>query len=509
MALFTRRYDFNAAPTCPTCGSVNKTPSKPFAAHTRSPRVSELLRCNDIPSETELSEFQDVIMHGPGRLADIDKRIERSRNLIDMLMRERHSLESDMEDAKILSSPVRRLPPDILHSICLETIPSSLDIMSPNFEFSDSLNTRSSPWTISQVCRRWRSTVVNSPELWSSTSLVNATQSLLMTASGLIKPRSNLQSMFLLGIRLQRSQSFPLTLSLWSASDVSQHPFLALISIHAYALQNLRIHVPVRSLVAFSGCRGRLERLEHLILESNDESLPEGWAINVFEYAPRLRILIAPIHHFPRAVEIPWFQLCHCTLQIDDEHDLPLLELLDNVKSADICSGGNLLRVPQGHKPIHLPRLTSLALTSQNPVATPSPDLRVIFSSLSLPNLVDLHITYFAMPVLPHISIQPNVITRLELTRISSTAGGIPSSENMPLRHLRVLDLSGCELDCDYSSFVKMVEARRQGDHSKCDQLETLYLATPLELGGPTAEIWSNLLEGGLNVMYGAQNVAD
>lgn len=84
-----------------------------------------------------------------------------------------------------------------------------------------------------------------------------------------------------------------------------------------------------------------------------------------------------------------------------------------------------LLRVPQGRKPIHLPRLTSFALTSDNPMGTPVHH-RLIFASffsLSLPNLVDLCVTYSGISVLPHISIRPNVITRLELTRLSSTAG--------------------------------------------------------------------------------------
>ncbi|SJL16988.1 uncharacterized protein ARMOST_20526 [Armillaria ostoyae] len=529
--------------TCPTCGSLNGPTWAAVAAYTApvphpcSPRVSKLLRSNDIPSEADLSDIQDVANRGRRRMADIDEKIAGARELIDTLERERCSIAAEIEEFKIVSSPVRRLPPNVLRSICLETIPSSSDIMSPTFRFCDSLDTRSSPWTISHVCRRWRSMVESAPELWSSTSLV---------IDDIRSADSNFRDIFLFGIRVKRSQSHPLTVSLRSASDVSQHPILALLPIYASALKNLRLHVPIISLGAFSRCRGLLDCLDHLILESNEVGVPAGWTNSTFGYAPKLRTFTAPIHNLPRGVEIPWSQLSHCGLQTDDEQDLSLLKRLDNVKSADIRSSGTLLRVPQGRRPIHLPRLTSLALTSQNPMDTTSPDIRVIFSSLYLPNLVDLHITYSAVPVFPHIDI-PNLITRLELTRLSSTSKindkytfpglqtllntipnlrclvlnsaralssddisllrGIPLPSHVPLPHLRVLDLCGCKLKFDHWNIVEMVKTRRKGNDTDCDQLETLYLAFPLKLYGPAKDIWQNLLDEGLNVVYGAHNV--
>ncbi|KAK0209291.1 hypothetical protein DFS33DRAFT_1485492, partial [Desarmillaria ectypa] len=153
---------------CLTCGSAKR---ETFAVHERSARVSELLRCNHGPSEKELAHFQDAIKWEPGLIADIDERIARARELLDTLVQDRKSIEKNIEDAKTLSSPVRRLPPDVLRSICLEAISSPSDIMSTSFDFSDSLDTRRAPCTISQVYRKWRSTIVSAPELWSSTSI--------------------------------------------------------------------------------------------------------------------------------------------------------------------------------------------------------------------------------------------------------------------------------------------------------------------------------------------------
>ncbi|KAK0187488.1 hypothetical protein F5146DRAFT_712190 [Armillaria mellea] len=290
--------------TCPTCGSLNGPTWAAVAAYTApvphpcSPRISKFLRSNDIPSEADLSDIQDVVNRGRRRMADIDEKIAGARELIDTLERERRSIAAEIEDFKIVSSPVRRLPPNVLCSICLETIPSSSDIMSPAFRFCDSLDTRSSPWTLSHVCRRWRSTIESAPELWSSTSLV---------IDDIRSADSNFRDSLLVWDPSQALNP----VSLRSASDVSQHPLLALLPIYASALKNLRLHVPIISLRAFSRCRGLLDCLDHLILESNEVEVPAGWTNSTFGYAPKLRTFIAPIHNLPRGVEIPWSQLSH------------------------------------------------------------------------------------------------------------------------------------------------------------------------------------------------------
>ncbi|KAK0221279.1 hypothetical protein IW262DRAFT_889640 [Armillaria fumosa] len=539
--------DFVAA--CPTCGSVQMPTGSPSVEHVRSPRVSELLGCNDIPSETELSEFQDMVNRGPGRITDIDERIAQARALIQELQQERISLMLEMEDAKIASSPVRRLPSDVLRSICLAAIPSPSDIMSLSFGYFDSLDTREPPWTISHVCRAWRSSVLGSPELWSSTSLVviDRRSPVRSTRDEIPSSQSNSHRTFLFGTRLRRSQNHPLTVSLWSAGDASQHPFLTQISVYASALKSLRINIPIQSLRALYGCRGRLDSLENLMLQSYGPVVPQASTIDVFEYAPNLRACTA--HYIPDAVKIPWHQLSHCVLQINGEEDLLFLERLHNVKSAEINTHTRgFARVLHGHTPIHLPRMKSLTLTSQNFAGTQMPNIRVILSSLSLPNLVDLCLTYYTVPVLPRIS-KPNMITRLEIRLqwlsphdhvyekytfpgLLSLLHAVPNLRNLvlysdrelssddisrlrltplqshvPVPRLRVLDLKGCKLDCDHSSLVEIVEARRQGNSPDCDQLETLYLTSPLELDGQAADIWQTLLDEGLNVVYGTQNV--
>ncbi len=186
-----------------------------------------------------------------------------------------------------------------------------------------------------------------------------------------------------------------------------------------------------------------------------------------------------------------------------------------------------------------LPSLTSLTLSSMKTSGTSS-EIRFMFSLLSVPNLVDLHLIYAGKPVLPHIKAR-NTITTLRITRLLITAGGStetytfpglpkllnsvgnlqhfilrsaralssddisllnPSPANAPLPHLKTLDVRGCTFNFDHSMFVGMVNTRRGGSDTKWDQLETVYLGSSLVLDDFAAGIWQDLVDDGLKVMY-------
>ncbi|KAG7439631.1 uncharacterized protein BT62DRAFT_860879, partial [Guyanagaster necrorhizus] len=120
---------------------------------------------NDAPTDAELSDFQEIVKKASGRIAELDERIADARKTLDALLSERILIEEDSKDARALSSPVRRLPHDVLRAICLETIPSPFQTMSRS-DYYNSLDHRNSPWTVSQVCHGWRLIMVSSPELW-------------------------------------------------------------------------------------------------------------------------------------------------------------------------------------------------------------------------------------------------------------------------------------------------------------------------------------------------------
>ncbi|SJL16987.1 uncharacterized protein ARMOST_20525 [Armillaria ostoyae] len=507
---------------CSTCGSITEGT---FSGDAPSPRISELLQSNDVPSDSELSNFRDIIRQGPRRLANLDQKIARTKAFLDILCNDRDLVEANIADAKVLSSPVRRLPSDILRSIALETIPSPSEIMSTS-PFHDSLDTHSSPWTLSHVCRSWRLTIVSSPELWSSISLrIRSGFNDLATSIG--------RPIFILGLHLERSRNAPLTLSIRSALSDVDHPFLSLVSSRASSIKNL--YFLSNSLSAIRGLtrsRGSWNMLYHLkITASGTEHVQEIY--DMFEYAPNLRVFEARLSDRENVPLIPWVQLTGLILRVYKMQDLGLLRQAKNITSLEITGPRKWSMMPEGYADISLPLLTSLTLRDQS----------AIISSLFIPNLTNLSLSWNGQPVCPQLKI-PNVITTLKITRsawfsfgsgdeetcafpgLPSLLKSVPYLRRLviksckalsltditalmplpactPLPRLQILDLRDCPLEFDHSKFVEMVTTRRLGNKPGIDRLETVHLNAPLSLNGVCKHTWQSLCDEGLKVTYG------
>ncbi|KAK0477490.1 hypothetical protein EDD18DRAFT_1469283 [Armillaria luteobubalina] len=542
----------NLSNTCPTCGSLTKTT---FSVHSRSSRISELLGCNDPPSDNELSDFQNFVKSGPGRIADLDEKIARANEHLATLIDERRILEANIEDARTLSSPIRRVPSDILRGIAFEAIPSPYDVLNPINTLKDSANSldsRESPWTLAQVSHRWRLTIVNAPEMWSSMSLVIKHHE---------TPSTVARQMFMTGLRLERSKFFPLTVSLSNSSnaDISNHPLLLLISTCSSSIRNLRVQT---SLISYlSWWRGRLDRLRHITLISStahtSSSQSSGGAegvVDAFEFAPKLQaVTLRPLvsgDRFDLAVRLPKTQILHLDFEIIDWKDIGMLRHFRNLDCLRVRYSRKLLLVPADHEIVSLPVLASLTLTyiyKPDSRFSGRPGSDPIFSLLSVPNLAYLRLVYSREFVILPTILAPNAITalRIELDTLCNTMpfppkgfsallGSVPNLRDLvitpssispfvydasllilllieiPLYHLRSLDLRGSTLEGPMSlgnlcmnKFVEMVEAHRPGISEEKAQMETVYLHCPLTLDPIYAQRWKTLIDGGLKVVYG------
>ncbi|KAK0477492.1 hypothetical protein EDD18DRAFT_1378218 [Armillaria luteobubalina] len=542
----------NLSNTCPTCGSLTKTT---FSVHSRSSRISELLGCNDPPSDNELSDFQNFVKSGPGRIADLNEKIARANEHLAALIDERRILEANIEDARTLSSPIRRVPSDILRGIAFEAIPSQYDVLNPIHTLKDSANSldsRKSPWTLAQVSHRWRLPIMSAPEMWSSMSLVIKHDE---------KPVTVVRQMFMTGLRLERSKLFPLTVSLSSSSeaDISNHPLLFLISTRSSFIRNLRIQTSLVSYQAFSWWRGRLDQLRRLTLIAPAPHISESQssggvesAIDAFEFAPKLKSLtLQPLlsrDSFNLAVRVPNTQICHLDFAIIDWKDLGILRQFRNLNSLHIIYGKNFLPlVPADHKIISLPVLTSITLAynyGKSGLLIPLTSMFVerdpIFSLLSIPNLARLRLIYGRGFIKIPTILTPNALTMLifecagdgirpvprtlstllesitnlrDLVISSSSTSELAYDVSLlflsilahiSLPHIRTLDFRGSTLrPIDMYKFVEMVEANRQGSSQERAQMETVYLHSPLTLDPVYARRWKTLIDGGLKVVYG------
>ncbi len=544
----------NLPNACPTCGSLTETT---FSDDSRSSRVSELLRCNDPPSDSELSDFRNITKSGPGSIADLDEKISRAREHLAALIHERRVLEANINDARTLSSPIRRLPFDVLRAIALETIPSIYEVLNPPVPPTDSnnsLDSRESPWTLAQVSHKWRLSIMNAPEMWSSMSLVMKHNE---------KPATVARQMFMTGLRLERSKCLPLTVSLsgFSDADISNHPLLFLISTRSSSIRSLYIQIPLISYPAFSWWRGRLDQLNNLILvdltplgSRRQSSGGTKNVIDAFEYAPQLEMIaLWTFNGLHSSFRFPQNQIIHLDLAVIDWKDADILGQLNNIQSLRIAYGRSSLAIPESHRVISLPALTTLALTYQYGRTDPlSPLSDPIFSLFSIPNVTRLWLVYCKgfnfFPAIP----VPNAIKELDIEFSAGTDMPAPSLESedkdmiyklssllesvtnlhdlvisspsttpsgslydvsllvsilssIPLRHLRTLDLRGStlRLSCTHVNLIEMITVRRQWNNGERSQIETVYLRSPLTLDPIYARRWQSLIDGGLKVVYG------
>lgn len=117
-------------------------------------------------------------------------------------------MESTATPLQALLHPVRSLPDDVLMEIFEWCSPCLSSKKGPHrcrseIRVCDSLNHNRHPWVLSQVSRRWRIIALSQPSLWASIHLP-------LPMYALYPPENLLRR---LGLMLQRSKSYPLSLA--------------------------------------------------------------------------------------------------------------------------------------------------------------------------------------------------------------------------------------------------------------------------------------------------------
>ncbi|KAK0475967.1 hypothetical protein EDD18DRAFT_1366703 [Armillaria luteobubalina] len=116
--------------------------------------IIELLRSNAPPTPFQTKRHEATLSEIPDRVPELDSLIDSTTSLLRYLTKDRNQA-----NAKILS-PFRRLPPELLGEIFIWC--SSL-----YGKHRRCLDPRALHWTLSHVCRKWRSVAVGTPEIWS------------------------------------------------------------------------------------------------------------------------------------------------------------------------------------------------------------------------------------------------------------------------------------------------------------------------------------------------------
>lgn len=274
-----------------------------------SPRITELLLCNDAPCDSELDRIHETRKVHERRLHLLEEQIQATQDALERLTREqeRDRVTQELENYRIVSSPVRRLPSEILSELFLwcrggdefGSIPS----LSGSKRNIDSLDLTHAPWTLVRVCSRWMSIGNALPMLWSSITVDFDT---------VVRKRPHSTSL-LLNLHLQRSGTCLLTVWLRSRKRPipSDNSLLSVLLPSSYRWKCAEFEVDRPSLQRLSPLRGSLPVLQKLIVKvvPRDGAIQTA-KIDIFEFAPHLRSFQAKaITDIDDKWVIPWCQL--------------------------------------------------------------------------------------------------------------------------------------------------------------------------------------------------------
>ncbi|KAF7374450.1 hypothetical protein MSAN_00329100 [Mycena sanguinolenta] len=123
-----------------------------------SPFVDRL-NTNYVPSDPEVLEIRALLAEPEIQLARIDAQIEKMETALAQLKAQRASLKRPIDAHKVLLSPIRRIPHDVLVEIFLACLPSKHHAL---------IDPTQAPMLLGRICRHWSSVAYSTPMLWRS-----------------------------------------------------------------------------------------------------------------------------------------------------------------------------------------------------------------------------------------------------------------------------------------------------------------------------------------------------
>lgn len=407
-----------------------------MAHRVRNHRVDELLRSNDPPSDRDRQMLSDLVKQYSTRLESLGDGTQMAPGTSGFSTPERDQAALDLHDCKTILHPIRLLSTEILCSI-FELCRTAVILWPADFaEVTCSLDTDLPPWTLVQVCSRWRAVGLACSQLWAHIHLD-------FQWIGAIHSDLNQRNIvaFLLGLQLDRSRTRPLTVAInrFQEHDEGNQLLINVLSCSS-RWEAVTLALPWNSYHDLSSVRGFLPSLRNLSIEPTfDEDEFVGSPCDAFEFAPQLRNLhVANCGSTPNVHEIvllPWTQIEDYVGW--DVHNSCNVEILSRTTALRTCE-------------------TLVAMTEEVFTATVPPPLAYLrkldlhsggigqlLDTLTLPALTDLSISYYSPSTVESdlsLSFVPDMIKRsgceLETFKLSAKE----SSDDELLAILRVLN---------------------------------------------------------------------
>ncbi|KAJ7589827.1 hypothetical protein C8J56DRAFT_936304 [Mycena floridula] len=268
------------ATRCKVCG-FSEALEQILPAAEAPGHLQELLSSNNSPSETEQSQFYDLLEERIQLLHDLDNQIATARWNLEQLVQKQMLVGQEVEQYQSVLHPVRRLPDELLSEIFLSFIDENLE--DEDLEEETSLDAGSTLWIIPRVCSRWRSLALSLSRLWSTVRIAPEDFDID-------------QAPFILGIQLHRAASHQLSISVFTRDPVDYgNSVLQTLFPTSPRWKDLLIIGPSSFYAVFSSLRGFLPSIQtlHLWMLSTEFDthfvVPADNALVAYEFTPNLK----------------------------------------------------------------------------------------------------------------------------------------------------------------------------------------------------------------------------
>ena len=114
---------------------------------------------NYVTSDTERREIFCILQEPQARLAKMNDEIKRMQAALEEMKRQRDELSQYIDHYHALTSPIRRLPKEILLEIFVHCLPK---------EHNAYMSSHEAPLLLGRICSSWRSISLSAPRLWTT-----------------------------------------------------------------------------------------------------------------------------------------------------------------------------------------------------------------------------------------------------------------------------------------------------------------------------------------------------
>ncbi|KAK7056476.1 hypothetical protein VNI00_003031 [Paramarasmius palmivorus] len=326
--------------------------------------MEDLSRSNEAPCHSILIACRGELSVIENRIATIHQEITETDSKSALALRKEEStLKVYAETYRRILHPIRNFPVDVLREIfsaCIRI--THPDFMSSDFNyvFQDSLDTTQPPWSLGQVCHRWRQIVLDTPSFWTSLRVQ------LPQCEAVPQEKRYIARQ--LDMFLYRSRDLPLTVELKSKHSITPDDLIPFaFCSYSHRWERLRLTFPDTPYLHESLRNiSFLIRLELPILHTLCLDLDVySSETDAFEYAPNLRHLTiygcSPDLH--ATLQIPWGQITHFhRLQRTTGYTRPSTSIEHLIQMPNIVEYIDMQFFCPPGPDVHLPHLESLAL---------------------------------------------------------------------------------------------------------------------------------------------------